>query len=59
MLATDIADWLDFNYLSRMLSPPGNAAVLISKQLGMEESLLCKSIHEYFCDPEIFQLTEC
>ncbi len=24
----------------------------------MEEGLLCKSVHEYFCDPETFQLTE-
>ncbi len=56
--AMAIADWLDFNYPSRMLSPPGDAAILISKQLGMEEGLLHKLVHEYFYDPETFQLSE-
>ncbi len=50
--APDIVDWLDFNYLS-------TPAVLIAKQLCMEEALLHKSVHECFCEPDSAPLCEC
>ena len=41
-----------------MLGEPGNLAVLIAKQMGMEEELLRKVVHEYFCALENAQLTD-
>ncbi len=56
--AADITDWLDFNYPMRVLSELGNPAVLIAKQMGMEEELLCKVVHKCFCALENEQLTD-
>ncbi len=50
--AVDLADWLDFNFPSRELSPVGNLASHIAKGLGLEEQALCWEVHAVFCDPE-------
>ncbi len=42
----------------QVLSEPGDPAVLIAKQMGMEEELLRKVVHECFCAPENEQLTD-
>ncbi len=41
LLAADLADWLDFNFLSRELSLAGNIASHLAKGLGIEEQALC------------------
>ncbi len=47
-----------FNLVGQITSSPGDPAVLIAKQLGMEEGLLHKSVYECFCEPETVQLSD-
>ncbi len=49
LLAVDLANWLDFNFPSRELSPAGNITSHLAKGLGIEEQVFCTPENAMIC----------